>query len=403
MNKEQELITVLRTCEALILMERFDEAEQLYLGLQEGFAFHSLMGRAVVASKRGEAQRVVDLTSAALELKAADPEALLSRGHGNLELGKTEEAVEDFRRARELAPESSMGAYSLGLGLARRGAAKEAEVYFQEAFTREPEVVPFGLALARVRLQQLNVESAFEVLKSVVEAAPERPEAYLELATILSSVGHREAAYGILESAERLAKIEDPELLHEMSKLAVLLELKEEALAALARLDQVVEETPEGLCEMGTLALAAKSIEDALGYFDRALKLDGAYGPGYYLLGVCFDALGEVEQSERAYRMAVRLMAGDWKPLNNLAALLLEREDEESLVEVGSLLKEAERVSEETRPEIVMNKAQYERRLGHDETADLLLRTVLEMTEAGSKVREHASTVLMSLRDYKLH
>ena len=402
MNKEQEIITMLRSCEALILMERYDEAEQLYRELQALSPYDSLMGRALVAHKKGEFQRVVELSSAALELSTDSTEALMSRGQGHLALGELPHAIADFKKAYEAAPQSSIAAHGLGLALARDNQNEAAERLLEKAHRAAPETVQFGLDLAKVKLRLLKVEDALDTLKNVLGAAPERPEAYLEIAAILSSTGQREAAYEILDIAQRLAHIDDPELLHQLAKLATLLELKDAALAALERLDKVVQESPEGLCEMGNLALAAKSIPTALEYLDRALRLDGGYGPAYYSMAVCFDALNDSEQAEKALRLSAKLQQ-DWKSYNNLAALLLDRGEDTLLDEVKALIDQAEAATGETRPEILMNKALYLRRVGDEKTADLLLRALLESTPAGSKLREQASHAVLQLRREKVH
>ena len=107
--------------------------------------------------------------------------------------GMTDEAVEQYRKALELDPQSAAAHYNLGASLARSGELAEAERHFRSALGRKPSAQSYtGLAIVLSR--QGRVDEAVASLRDAIAADPDSPAAYDQLGTILAEQGKLEEA-----------------------------------------------------------------------------------------------------------------------------------------------------------------------------------------------------------------
>lgn len=107
--------------------------------------------------------------------------------------GMPEEAVELYREALALAPESASANYNLAAFLARHGQAAEAERHFRKALAQEPDTRAYT-GLGVVLLQQGRVDEAIAQLERAIEADPTNAAAYDQLGTVQVQRGALEAA-----------------------------------------------------------------------------------------------------------------------------------------------------------------------------------------------------------------
>jgi tetratricopeptide (TPR) repeat protein len=117
--------------------------------------------------------------------------------------GMTGEAVEQYRRALELDPESASAHYNLGASLARAGEYADAERHFRAALEEEPNGKT-NTGLGFVLWQQGKADEAIARLNDAIAADPEQPAAYDQLGTILAEQGKLEEA---ASSYRRLVRV----------------------------------------------------------------------------------------------------------------------------------------------------------------------------------------------------
>ena len=118
-------------------------------------------------------------------------------------LGMPDEAVEEYRRAVELDPESAPAHYNLAAHLTRQGKLAEAEHHLRAALARDPNPKTYA-GLGFVLWKQGRTDEATARLREAIEADPTFVVAYEQLAAILVEQGEVEAAvleYGHLVAA----------------------------------------------------------------------------------------------------------------------------------------------------------------------------------------------------------
>jgi tetratricopeptide (TPR) repeat protein len=88
-----------------------------------------------------------------------------------------------------------------------------------------------------------------------------------------------------------------------------LVELKrrEEARPAFEQALQIVRDFPPALVNLGNLHLEAGEIDEAIRYYESAMKSDEEYAPAHHNLAVAYKRLGRTADSVRELRRANRL------------------------------------------------------------------------------------------------
>ncbi len=106
-----------------------------------------------------------------------------------------EEAVEHYRAALEIEPESAGALRGLGLALRKAGDLVGATAAYRRMLGHHPEHALARLELATVLLEREEFDEAVEVFESAIELDPDFKEAHLNLGVALSRAGRwREAA-----------------------------------------------------------------------------------------------------------------------------------------------------------------------------------------------------------------
>ena len=139
--------------------------------------------------------------------KAADwdqsPHAMYSLGTVQNAVGNSEEAMDSFRRAAEMAPENAIYPYSMALVAGEMDQPLEALEALKESIRLDPEFgrAWYNLGLAHAQLDQL--QEAVAALRKAVELMPESTDPNYALATVYLRMGDttqaRQAAQAVLD------------------------------------------------------------------------------------------------------------------------------------------------------------------------------------------------------------
>ena len=114
--------------------------------------------------------------------------------------GLTDEAIEMYGKALELAPSSATAHYNLGGSLVRRGEYAAAERHFRAALEHEPSAPAYD-GLGFVLWKQGRADEAIAALHAAIDADPKHPAAYDHLGTILveqGKLGEAESHYRLM-------------------------------------------------------------------------------------------------------------------------------------------------------------------------------------------------------------
>lgn len=151
--------------------------------------------------------RAGDLIERALRLGGRRGEVQLEAGLAYLKLDRLADAEACFRRAARLAPDARAH-LELAKLHERRHALDEADHAVGAALALAPGLAPAWLLRARIDRRRGESDRAYGILKRVIASsktnAPELPELYGELCTLLDSIGQYDAAWDAMIEGKRL-------------------------------------------------------------------------------------------------------------------------------------------------------------------------------------------------------
>ncbi len=114
------------------------------------------------------------------------------------------EAVEEFRQALELNPNSVRERVNYGLALLKNGDTKPAVVELEKAQKQDPSIPHTWFNLGIVSKREGNYPRAIEEMRQMIKLVPEEPTAHHNLATLYKLTGQVDDAIKEFEIAEKL-------------------------------------------------------------------------------------------------------------------------------------------------------------------------------------------------------
>ncbi len=124
--------------------------------------------------------RMVACLSKLLESEPKNARALVLRGQGWVGMHRFDDALRDFERALELAPDSVDAHLSLADALNDRGRTAEAVAHYEAVHRRQPDRPEALLGLARCRFDEARPDEARRLLDELLAAHPDHVPALVE-------------------------------------------------------------------------------------------------------------------------------------------------------------------------------------------------------------------------------
>jgi tetratricopeptide (TPR) repeat protein len=185
--------------------------------------------------------------------------------------------------------------------------------------------------LARSYDSQHRYDEAIAHNRECIRLAPDRGDAYNNLAVLLMSRNNYSEAESALRSALRI----HPQFAQAQSNLGVLLGRRQrfdegfQHHQEAVRLDPQNPEIRRNLavshCDFG-IALAGKDrLAEAIAAFQSAISVDPQFAQAYYNLGLTRAGLGQTDEAIRAYEKAIAADPNFAEAHNNLGVLLAEK------------------------------------------------------------------------------
>ncbi len=221
-------------------------------------------------------------------------------------------AVDAFRRALEINPDSAWIHESLAVSLMQLGRLEEAKACLQESIRALPQSVSARCNLGTVLIQLGQRDEALEAYRDAVACDPQSAAAHALLGSLLFQLGALDEARTLLADALRL----DPTQVDARLNLATLLLQTGHTDQAADHWRQVLEQHPESLPALLSLAsLRASSGEpaqrdgrEALRLAARGCELTGSQDvEALDILGMAYAECGQFDAAASAARSALRL------------------------------------------------------------------------------------------------
>jgi tetratricopeptide (TPR) repeat protein len=340
MNPMEVLLT---EAEACLSRGELDRAAEIYRRAPEVDGGKSLLptvGTARVAMLLKRYQDAALIVEALLALHPTFAPALTVRGLAAEGLGHLDEAKAWLARSVEVEPRSAVAWFNLGRVQAQLQDTAAAVTSLRKAVALEPDQAASLGTLGLVAFRAGLHDEAVRALTQSLALDPDRLDAYVTLADALAGLRQDATADELLANAQRRF----PDAVVLFARRAALAVRRNDTATARAMTVRHTELAPDDAA--GWLALAV--LEAADGRFSeleaaarKATAADVHDWNGPFQLGVALEAQRRKPEAIAAYRLSLARGPEQWRPANNLAALLLESDAPSTVREVPGVLEKA--------------------------------------------------------------
>jgi tetratricopeptide (TPR) repeat protein len=246
-------------------------------------------------------------------LRAEGPSAAVRLAVALAQDGHLEAAVDRYRLALKLDPDSQAARQGLASVLARQGDLEGAAREYRRALAGDPDSLETRLRLALVleargRSAPAAAAEAVAELRRVLAEDPGRKEARLPLVRALEAAGHQEEARRELEALLAADPTDSQALLHRATSVA----REGRPQEALAGFRRVLELEPDNLAarlDLATALAASGELGAAEKELLETLRRPAAKAPerarAHLGLGAVYRRLGRLEEARDRYRKAL--------------------------------------------------------------------------------------------------
>jgi tetratricopeptide (TPR) repeat protein len=265
----------------------------------------------VLAANVGPTRASVHSLTAAL---AEDPVALNNRAASYLAEGKTQEAIDCFRRVVELRPESAQAHQHLGAAQERRGDLQAAVNSYQRAVALQPDSSELHCHLARVLYQSGALQAAAELYQRALILDPNRYEIYNDLGLVLTNLGNFGAAVEAFRRSLRL----NPQSAKTIASLGYMFERKGDLVSAADAYRDAVKLDPNLLAaylDLGFVLCSLGDVDEAADYYRRLLALQPDSAEATANLGLIHLRKGDFARGWAEYESRWKVGTGDERKL----------------------------------------------------------------------------------------
>jgi tetratricopeptide (TPR) repeat protein len=283
---------------------------------------HPASNRIMEALAAGAAQcyrldEAFDWLELLLEQEPGNVPALLKRGQMFASVGKTDAALENYRKAVECEPEHYKARLRLAETLLGQKEAEEAAGHFERLNQRYLGRAAVLLGLARCRLQQGHRDEAVRLLDELLAGHPDDGAALFERGRLDLNAGRLAAAEERLRRAAALLPA-DNEVNYQMALCLQGREKHDEAEAYLRKMKQIEADLkrlkeevyplafknrsdPAPRVEAALICMRNDQEQEGLRWLYGALQIDPNYRPAHDALADYYERHGDAERA-RAYR-----------------------------------------------------------------------------------------------------
>jgi tetratricopeptide (TPR) repeat protein len=267
---------------------------------------------------------------AAMAPQAPQPYSLLAGALADA--GRTQEAMDLYRKAIQLDPSYSDAHYNFAILLAAHNRIEDAIEQYQQAVALSPLRAEAHNNLANLLARTGNFAAAVRHYARVLELRPGSPEAYYNLANALLAAGRPDAAIDNYRAALGYGS-ERAEIYSNLGLALGRCGDRKAAIAAYGRAAELDPRDPTIHYNLGNALAAMGRDAEAVTHYQRAIELRPEYHSAHNNLGNSLLKLGRREEAVAHYRQAIRLKPDYARGHMNLADALLEENQLEPALE----------------------------------------------------------------------
>jgi len=292
---------ILNRAESLIGQGKLDEAisslNDLDLRVPEFPGLAAQLGRAYY-NKRNFQQAATHLEKALRE-RPEDKEAVQLLGLSFYSLGQWERAIPLLEKIQSQLPSTEIdGAYLLGICYLRTGQIDKARAALARMFSVPEASAMSHLMLAKTMVHQRSEEQAMPELRTAIALDPRLAMAHFLLGEIYLFKSNPQLA---LEEFKKELEVNPTVWLvyWRLGDAYARLEKYDDAIRALKQAIWLNETFTGPFVLLGEIALKKGDLQLAVGFLERALKLDANNYYAHYFLGRAYQQLGRADEARR--------------------------------------------------------------------------------------------------------
>jgi tetratricopeptide (TPR) repeat protein len=215
----------------------------------------------------------------------------LNLGIAHQEAGHLEPAIEAYRQALKLAPDSATALWNLALLCERQGQSGEARQLYARFVEKNPDSDEARFRLAYSSFAQGEYQAAAEEFEACLKRRPDWPEPRVNAAIAYWKLGDLDRAWKSFESAAALEP-KSVDALRGLAGIAIERNAFQQALEFHGKLIDLGERTPDLLYNTGLLLQKAGQNDNAARLYEEALREKPDFSEALVNLGLALEALG---------------------------------------------------------------------------------------------------------------
>jgi len=231
------------------------------------------------------------------------------------------EAIEQFRKAVELRPDSDQAHYDLGLALNHAGKAAEAKEHLLVAAALNPPEMRAYLALAGISQEEGNFPEAEKYITQARSAAPRESTPVAALASLRIETGRKKEGLELYAEALKMT----PDVMELRYNYGMALQENGDFPQAVEQLQAAVDLNDQfapSRENLGTTLARMGKIPEAILQFKAALKINPGYLSARKNLGLAYAQTGNLEGAIEQFRKATEINPNDLEARDSLDKLL---------------------------------------------------------------------------------
>jgi len=161
----------------------------------------ALLYAAISQKATGRPEEALALLDRALAIGLNTFDVHLERGNALLALGRTQDALREYKATERLNPKNPIAVFNCGLAYRKLGDLSAAERYYEKALQLDPAFDKAALELATLRVTSEKYLAAAQLLEILIARRPDYREARLTLAKTYIELNRGADAVTLLEKS----------------------------------------------------------------------------------------------------------------------------------------------------------------------------------------------------------
>ncbi|MHC4442102.1 MAG: tetratricopeptide repeat protein [Planctomycetota bacterium] len=244
-----------------------------------------------------------------LAIAPESPNLLNTIGLYLADRGKTDEAMEHYKKSLQLEPNYPRTLNNLGALYTKRGQIDEAIIHYRKAIRARYDFPQAHYNLGVMLAKQKRFQQAIQAYNKAIKLKPKYPQAFNNLGNAFNKMGKTEQAIPYYRKAVELMPTYS--LAH--NNLASCLTKMEKYEEAMQHYEKSLQHKPDyahAYNNLGTLLAQLSRTKEAIQHFRKAIQFDPDSLEAHFNLGTALTSLGKVDEAIQAYRKVLQIEPG---------------------------------------------------------------------------------------------